>query len=174
MRSTMEHGMEPTMTVFGDSGNGIRNTEYGKTLPVWMPHAIASCVVLGALFWGLLSKMVFNAFLSQISDFISWACLSSSARGLKCSAGAVADADASRRGQRQLPARYHLSRSLIKRPPLKKKKNKKTKGPPCIGNICKSYTQHVTHCRAGWPSTSSSPSPAPPPTQLSFNYEIVN
>lgn len=52
--------------------------KHGKTLraagrlATWMPHAIVAW-----LFWCFLSKMVFNAFLSQISDFISWACLSS-------------------------------------------------------------------------------------------------
>lgn len=60
--------------LFGDSGNGIRNTE--KPCDD-LASLDASCDRVRCVFWGLLSKMVFNAFLSQISDFISWACLSS-------------------------------------------------------------------------------------------------
>lgn len=43
-------------------------------------------------------------------------------------------------GSHSCPA--SLKPLINQKPPLKK-------GPPCIGNICKSDATHVTHCRAG-------------------------
>lgn len=116
--------MEPTATPA---------TEYGiRKNPARLD---AACDRVWRWFWGLLSKMVFNAFLSQISDFISWACLSS--WGSKCSESAAC-----------LPARPVSLKPLInQKAPLKKKEKNIHR---ISGTFARArHTTYVTHCRAG-------------------------